>query len=146
MKRKIPIMAVLLLFAMGAQKDGSNPESKLKMLPRVADLIQAKTVQAEKPIAAVSPSLSVQYVTKGQNVFVECIVTGISFRESDRATQKIGKMLIWVDGRQKQEADGAAFIIKGLTAGSHHVKLEVVTMKNKPYGISKEFTVTIPTI
>ncbi len=145
MKRKIPIMAVLLLFAMGAQKDGSNSETKLKILPRAAAFIQAKTVQAEKSVTAVSPSLSVQYVTKGKNVFVECIVTGISFRESDRATQKIGKMLIWVDGRLKQEAGGAAFIIKGLPAGSHHVKLEVVNMKNKPYGLSKEFTVAIPT-
>ncbi|MGG5253067.1 hypothetical protein ACQYAD_06180 [Neobacillus sp. SM06] len=146
MKRKIPIIAILLLFAAGCQKDSLNPEIKAKIFPLAADFIQTRTVQAEKPLAAVSPSLSVQYVIKGQNVFVECIVTGISFRESDRATQKIGKMLVWVDGRQKQEADGAAFIIKGLTAGSHHVKLEVVNLKNEPYGISKEFTVTIPTI
>ncbi|XJZ28382.1 hypothetical protein ACF5W4_06205 [Bacillota bacterium Lsc_1132] len=142
----LPIIIIMLLIAAGCQKNIPKPESKRIIMPIAADFIHAKTAQAAKPLSNESPSLSVQYETRGQNVFVECIVTGISFRESDRSKQKIGKILISIDGRQKQEASGAAFIIKGLTAGSHHVKLEVVNLENKPYGLSEEFTVSVPTI
>src|SRR5689334_17232191 len=55
------------------------------------------------------PSFFVQYETKGNNVFVECILTGISFREADTSKQKIGKMVIWIDGQKKQEVTTAAF-------------------------------------
>jgi hypothetical protein len=90
------------------------------------------------------PSLFVQYETKGNNVFVECILTGISFRESDKSKQKIGKMVVWIDGRKKQEVTSAAFIVKGLSPGNHKLKLEVVQLNNKSYGIMKEFLVNIP--
>jgi hypothetical protein len=86
----------------------------------------------------------VQYETKGNNVFVECILTGISFRESDKSKQKIGKMVVWIDGRKKQEVTSAAFIVKGLSPGNHKLKLEVVQLNNESYGIMKEFLVNIP--
>lgn len=90
------------------------------------------------------PSLDVRHHVKENQVMVECIVIGISFRESDHGKQKAGKMVIWVDGEIKSEAASAAFIIKGLTSGSHKIKIEVVNLHNEPYGLSKEFMVKIP--
>jgi hypothetical protein len=90
------------------------------------------------------PSMFVQYESKGNNVFVECIVTGVTFREKDQLNRKVGKMIVWVDGKKSQEVSTAAFIVKDLAAGNHKVKLEVVDKNNKPYGISKEFMVNIP--
>jgi hypothetical protein len=91
-----------------------------------------------------SPSLYVQTKTKGNNVFVECILTGVSFRQSDQQDRKVGKLVIWLDGKKTKEVNSAAFIIKGLPPGEHTVKLEVVDLKNVPYGITQEFLVNIP--
>lgn len=90
------------------------------------------------------PTLLVQHETKGKDVLVECIVTGISFRESNQSSQKIGKMVIWVDGKRNREVTTAAFIIKGLSQGTHKVRLEVVKLNNEPYGLVKEFMVNVP--
>jgi len=91
-----------------------------------------------------NPSFFVSAKTKGNNVYVECILSGISFRESDQNGQKAGKLIIWLDGKKTQEVNSAAFIIKGLPHGKHEVKLEVVDLKNKPYGITNVFLVNIP--
>lgn len=91
-----------------------------------------------------TPSLYVQSRTKGNNVFVECILSGISFRQSDQDERKVGKLVIWLDGKRTKEVNTAAFIIKGLPPGEHMVKLEVVDLKNVPYGVTKEFLVNIP--
>ncbi|MDR7076407.1 hypothetical protein J2Y03_001410 [Neobacillus niacini] len=91
-----------------------------------------------------NPTLFVQSKVKSNNVFVECILTGISFRESDQKVQKVGKVIIWLDGKRTQEVNTAAFIIKNLPPGRHEVKLEVVDLKNVSYGLTNEFLVNIP--
>jgi len=96
------------------------------------------------PHQSPTSSFIVKHVQKKDNVLVECIVSGVSFRESDSSKQAVGKILISVDGKKWSEADSAAFIIKGLLPGKHHVKLEVVDLQNKPYGLSKDFVVNIP--
>lgn len=89
------------------------------------------------------PSLFVHHQTKGEQVLIECIVTGISFRETDQSKEKIGKIVVWVDGKKKTEVNAAAFIIKGFSPGSHLVKLEMVNLNNVSYGMAKEFVVKI---
>ncbi len=90
-----------------------------------------------------TPTFFVQSKIKDNNVFVECILSGISFRESEQKNQKIGKLVIWLDGKREKEVNTAAFIIKGLKPGNHEVKLEVVDLNNVPYGLTKEFLVNI---
>ncbi|MCM3568783.1 hypothetical protein [Neobacillus mesonae] len=89
------------------------------------------------------PELMVQHKIKGNIVLVECIVNGITFRQSDHKNQKVGKIIVWIDGQRTSEVDAAAFIIKGLKPGTHNIKLEVVNLKNVPYGLNKEFSVRI---
>ncbi|MEH7305311.1 hypothetical protein [Neobacillus drentensis] len=89
------------------------------------------------------PSLFVQHQIKGETVFINCIVTGISFRETDHSKKRFGKIVIWIDGKKKSEVNAAAFMIKGLSPGSHSVKLEVVDLNNASYGMEKEFMVKI---
>lgn len=90
------------------------------------------------------PSLYVQHEIKGNNLFIECIVTGISFRESDQTKQKIGKLVVFIDGEKSTEVTSAALIVKGLSQGSHKVKIVVVDLKDEPYGLANEFMVNIP--
>jgi hypothetical protein len=90
------------------------------------------------------PSLYVQHETKGNQVRVECIVTGISFREDVDSGEKVGKMAVWIDGKRISEFATAVFIIKNLAPGSHKIKLELVNPNNELYGLSNEFIVNIP--
>ncbi|MCL6571622.1 MAG: hypothetical protein K6T88_08045, partial [Bacillus sp. (in: Bacteria)] len=80
------------------------------------------------------PLLEVKHEIKGNLVLIECIVTGISFREFDNSKQKIGKIVVWIDGKKNTEAASAAFIIKGLKPGSHKVMVEMVNLNDEPYG------------
>lgn len=143
----LQIMLVAMLLTVGYQGEVQKSETKLGMAPFKANFLGGqKVLAAQLQKADSSSSLSVQYQTRNQNVFVECVVTGVSFRDSDRSTQKIGKIIIWMDGKRQQEATGAAFIVKNVPPGDHHLKIEVVSLDNKPYGMSKEFTVHIPGI
>ncbi|WHY87966.1 hypothetical protein QNH39_09060 [Neobacillus novalis] len=147
MKGVIPKALILLLtgITIGCQKDLPKPETKPKIVimePTYKNQFEILPVynQNSKEI----PSLIVNHKTRGSQVMVECIVTGISFRESDRTKDKVGKMVIWIDGKRTSEASSAAFIIKGLSPGSHKLKLEVVKLNYEPYGLAKEFMVNIP--
>jgi hypothetical protein len=147
LKGVIPKGLILLLMGVtiGCQKDLPKPETK----PKVVIIEQTNKNQFEiLPVYNQNfkeiPTLIVSHKTRGSQVMVECIVTGISFRESDRTKENVGKMVVWIDGKRTSEASAAAFIIKGLSPGSHKLKLEVVKLNNEPYGLAKEFMVNIP--
>ena len=89
------------------------------------------------------PSLFVQHQIKGDSVLINCIVSGISFRETDHSKSKFGKIVVWIDGKKKSEVHSAAFLIKEFPPGRHMIKLEVVDLNDVPYGLKKEFMVNI---
>ncbi|MEW9050347.1 MAG: hypothetical protein AB2392_04270 [Neobacillus sp.] len=95
-----------------------------------------------KVYAEHQPSFFVQYETKNKDLLVQCILTGISFRET--SGKKLGKLIVSVDGEKIQEATAAAFIVKNLPVGEHKVTLDVVDLNDKPFGLTKEFMVNIP--
>lgn len=91
-----------------------------------------------------APQFFVRHLVKGKNVYVECIIPGVSFREdSGQNTAKIG---LRVDGRKQEDVTSAAFIIKNLPAGSHTIQLDVLKKDNTSFhnDLKKEFTVRIP--
>ena len=110
----------------------------------MSNVTHAEAVPVNHENSSKMPSFIVQHQVKGNNIFVECILTGISFRESDQTRQKIGKLIVSIDGKKSQEVVSAAFIMKNLSPGEHKVKLEVVNLNNEPYGLMKEFLVNIP--
>ncbi|MED3624348.1 hypothetical protein G4Z05_01540 [Bacillus thermocopriae] len=123
MMKRIPILIVLInLLVMTCAIDVTNAEEKKNEFP----------------------SLFVHHETRGSTILVECLVTGITFRESGPSKKNHGKIIVWVDGLKKFEATKAAFMIKGLSPGGHKIKLEVVDLHNVPYGLTKEFLVNIP--
>lgn len=129
----------------GCQKKIPKPETKPKIIFNdQTSTEQSVILPVYKPNSKEIPSLVVQHETRGNDVFVECIVTGISFRESDHSKEKIGKIVVWIDGRRIKEVASVAFILKGLSGGNHRLKLEVVQLNNVSYGLMKEFSVTIP--
>ncbi|MFF2445969.1 hypothetical protein ACFVSW_02620 [Neobacillus sp. NPDC058068] len=143
----IPKALIILLMGitMGCQKDLPKPETKPKIvIMELTNRKQFETLPVYNQNTNEIPSLIVNHETRGSQVMIECIVTGISFRETDRSKDKVGKMVVWIDGKRASEASAAAFIIKGLSPGSHKLKIEVVKLNNEPYGLTKEFMVNIP--
>lgn len=115
-----------------------EPEVKLKVVPM-------STIQAEEELPVMMETYSedfrVQHHVKDKRVFVECIIPTISFREN---SNRQGKILLYVNGNKKEEISTAAFVIKGLTKGKHHIRLVVVKPNHEPYGLEREFAVSIP--
>jgi len=148
LKRIVPFIILLFLLAgivSGCQKELLKPETEPKIVSMdLSSYFHAEIVPVYNQNLKEIPSLFIQHEIKGNQVLVECIVNGVSFRESDHSKQKIGKMIVWVDGKKYSEVTSAAFIIKGLSPGGHKLKLEVVKLNNEPYGLTKEFIVNIP--
>ncbi|UTE71207.1 hypothetical protein M1I95_12980 [Rossellomorea marisflavi] len=93
--------------------------------------------------AHVENSLSVKHLTRGNEVLVECIATGVTFTDRQKGATA-GKIVIRSGtANVYEEHRTAAFIIKGMPKGTHLIELEVVGMDNKPLGMKKKFYVTI---
>jgi hypothetical protein len=132
------LLFFLLLTGCQSQKDMPEPEVKFSVIPM-------STVNTEHDMPAVTSQAKepfmVQHHVRGSNVYIECMIPSISFRE-DSSNQ--GKIILYIDGVKKEEIQTAAFIVKGLGSGNHRVKLEVVKPNNEPYQLQKEFMVSIP--
>ncbi|WP_044022674.1 hypothetical protein [Bacillus sp. SG-1] len=126
---------ILLLFILclaGCKEDIPEPESFGFELEAKAAThsSQAKT------------EVTVRHIVQGSQVYVECIAPGITFTSGK--TGKKGKIVVSVDGKRFNEYHTAAFVIKGLNKGIHHVKLDIVANDNKSLGLQKQFYITIP--
>ncbi|MBP2240004.1 hypothetical protein J2Z40_000557 [Cytobacillus eiseniae] len=133
-------IAFSILAITGCQKDIPEPEAKISVQP-----LQVVQMNNDIPVSVfeineIEP-FYVNHKVDGQNVFIECIIQGISFRET--AASNRGKIILYVNGIKKEEISSAAFIVKGLPIGRNHLKLVVVKADNSAIVIEKEFDVTI---
>jgi hypothetical protein len=127
------------LFLMGFQNNMEN-SAQLDILP-VIDLSPMEDVPVTAKSKEKNDPFFVKHKVNGKEVFIECIVQGITFR--DNGANK-GKIHLYVDGVKKEEISAAAFIVRGLPSGTHQIKLEVVQADDSQLQMTKEFYVTIP--
>lgn len=131
----------LLLLSAGCQQDKPKPETKLVVQP-----VTSTTSYQDIPVLATMQNSKepflVQHHVRGKNVFIECFVPGITFRETNASNQ--GKIILYVNGKKKEYISSAAFIVKGLSSGTHRIKLEVIKGENPAPMMEKEFYVSIP--
>jgi hypothetical protein len=127
------IFFLLIICLAGCKEDMPEPESF------------GTEVTAEA--ATISPQdktdVTVRHIVQGSHVYVECIAPGITFTSGNSSSKK-GKIVVSVDGKRFNEYHTAAFVIKGLKKGIHHVKLEILSKDNKSLGLKKQFYITIP--
>jgi hypothetical protein len=134
---------ILFLFVLAAcQKDIPEPETKLEVEP-----VNAIELASDIPVSGVESSSTknpfyVRHQVRGREVLVECIVQGISF--SGQSAKDKGKILLYVDGKKKEDISSAAFIIKGLSSGKHRIRLELVKENQPSSKLKREFYVSIP--
>jgi hypothetical protein len=126
---------LLLLFIIclaGCKEDMPEPESFGTELEAEAASLSS---QDKKEV-------TVRHIVQGSHVYVECIAPGITFTSGKPG--KKGKIVVSVDGKRFDEYNTAAFVIKGLNKGIHHVKLDIVAKDNTSLGLQKQFYITIP--
>nr|WP_144925019.1 hypothetical protein [Paenibacillus bovis] len=118
---------IILLFLSGCKQEVPEPE---------ALTVEATELQKKDFSQAI-----IKHNVHGRNVLVECNVKDIHF--ANTASKNNGKVLLYVNNRLYNEYNTAAFVVKGLKSGTHKLKVELVDLNNKSYGVSKEFLVTI---
>ncbi|MCR2820838.1 DUF2846 domain-containing protein [Lederbergia panacisoli] len=103
-------------------------------LPEPESLIAEASDHSNRP-----QIMDIRHVVEGQNVKIECIISGVSFVSGKNQ----GKVLLYVDGQRYGEFNTAAFIVKNLEPGTHRLKIDVVKQNNESFGINHQFLVTI---
>lgn len=102
----------------------------------------------EKPMfngqkVSANENLKIMHLVKGNNVYIECIVPGMSF-VSDKGTEnKEGYIQLYINGKKLMKYQRAAFVIKDLPKGNHDIKLEFIYRHNQSSRVAKEFSVHI---
>lgn len=141
MDKKVVLIVVLLLGFVGCSKNIPKPEAKLILNP-----VQVVNMSNEIPVFQTQNEdrLFVHYFVRGKDLFVECMVPDISFRDQEDVHKPKGKIRLYVDGHFKEDITSAAFIIKGLNKGSHKIRLQVLRNNNTPYHLEKLIDVNIP--
>lgn len=80
---------------------------------------------------------------EGGNVYVECVISDFDFSKRGEDQSGDGFLNLYLNGKKVDEIYTAAFVIKGLPTGKHHIKLELVHNDGSSYGIEKDFEVTV---
>ncbi|WP_408010863.1 hypothetical protein ACJROX_11295 [Pseudalkalibacillus sp. A8] len=140
-KKRLFIFALALCFLSGCQVQGSG---KIQKVTIEKDPSIFKAVGVTSP--ATSLSMTVRHMISNNNVFVECYVPEFEFtEESSQNTQKKGHLRISVDHQKPYPVYKAAFIVKDLPRGKHHIDVTLVDTKGEAIkGLNEEFMVTIP--
>lgn len=141
MKRNILILLVIFVLT-ACHKDIPEPETKMEASLPVNGETAEPLISVSGVESAAKDPFYVRHQIKGKDVLVECIVQDVSFRK--QSSKEKGKIILYVNGKKKDEIHSAAFIIKGLPSGKHRIGLELVKGKNAEASSKRDFIVVIP--
>jgi PBP1b-binding outer membrane lipoprotein LpoB len=141
MKRNILILLVIFVLT-ACHKDIPEPEIKMEASFPVNGETAEPLISVSGVESAAKDPFYVRHQIKGKDVLVECIVQDVSFRK--QSSKEKGKIILYVNGKKKDEIHSAAFIIKGLPSGKHRIGLELVKGKNAEASSKRDFIVVIP--
>lgn len=120
----------------GCQKDLPEPEAIIERTS--VSTSSSKTVPVFQN--GNQEQFLVQYHINHGHLFIGCFIPDISFRNHSKSEK--GKIIIFIDGKKKQEVESAAFIIKDLTKGQHTIKLKAIGL-NSDFEKTTQFNVNI---
>lgn len=131
----------MFVFLSGCQKDIPEPET---VAVKPVKIYTAADEVAAQPMAAADQQVFfVRHQIKGNSLYVECIIPGVSFREESGRDQ--AKIRIFLNGKQTEEVTAPAFIMNNLSKGKHRVRLEILRNDNSQMdpALAKEFSIVI---
>jgi hypothetical protein len=129
----LTFLFMIVTILVSCQNDKPKPETKREfslVAPESAYASSFVTEEKEDPFF-------VKHHVKERDVYIECIVKGASFRE------KNAKIIVYIDGKKKEEITNSAFVLKGLKPGKHQIQLQLKKAKNSNSGIIEEFNVLV---
>lgn len=128
--KKMMLLAFALLVLSGCKEKMPEPESFSFANKAEAANREQKTV-------------SIKHMVQGNQVYIECIVPGVTFTTEKKGAKK-GKIIVRSNtGNLYKEYHTAAFVIKGLPKGVHLLNVEIVGKNNQSFGMKEQFYVTI---
>ncbi|QHE61184.1 MULTISPECIES: hypothetical protein [Rossellomorea] len=128
--KKMMMLAFALLVLSGCKEKMPEPESF-----SFANKVEAAN-REQKPV-------SIKHMVQGNQVYIECIVPGVTFTSEKKGAKK-GKIIVRSNtGNLYKEYHTAAFVIKGLPKGVHLLNVEIVGKNNQSFGMKEQFYVTI---
>lgn len=83
----------------------------------------------------------VKHHVRGKDVYVECYIPSFSFQKSNLSGE--GYIHLYVDNKKVDKITTAAFIVRGLSTGSHNIKLDIINPNLNQNHLSKQFQVNI---
>ncbi|WP_100404590.1 hypothetical protein [Bacillus solitudinis] len=92
-------------------------------------------------------TLKVNHEIRDGDVYVECLIHPFTFKEEKvgHAHQDgEGHIRLYINEQHIDTIFKPAFIIRGLPAGNHEVKVEVVKNDKTRYDLEESFTVSLP--
>ncbi|MCE4048429.1 MULTISPECIES: hypothetical protein [Bacillaceae] len=135
--KKILMFCIPALFLLnGCNNDVPDPQVKEE--GQAAMNLGSETALASAYVQ--SQDITVHYLIKGNNVYIDCKAPSLSFRED--SGKETGKIILEMDGKTVGEYKSAAFVVRNVESGQHQALLKIINNK----GINlfqKEFTVTI---
>jgi hypothetical protein len=131
-----------MLVACGNNKP--EPETTVKAVPFTA-IHQQEKAEMEVMSRPNKQQIQIQYHVKGHDVYVDCYIPHFTFQKNKKKNVNgEGHLVLYLNGKKVDEITTAAFILKGLPAGKHKLKVEMVHNDSTTYHISNEIEVSIP--
>ncbi|WP_456275611.1 hypothetical protein [Bacillus sp. AK128] len=144
MKTMLMLFSLLLITACGTD-DPKPPEASLQDVQEVSVSTSGLAVEAAATATIDEQNVTIRHKVKDKNVYVEVVIPGFNFSSADDKKKVDGEGFIhlYLNGKKVDEIHQAAFIVKGLPAGEHQIKIELVHNDSTSYGIEEEFKVSV---
>ncbi|MDX5475323.1 MAG: hypothetical protein LPK00_07265 [Bacillaceae bacterium] len=139
----LTLLSIQLIMLTGCRDNPEPPEAAASaMLPSSFSDIHMKTATKRTD----ELTMSVHHFIKDGKLYVECIVSpNFEFlSKTGKNEEGKGYIELLVNGKKVDEFTQGAFIVKNLNKGKHNIKLKLLRLDGKEYGITKDFTISIP--
>ncbi|ART76227.1 hypothetical protein ACQCU1_05870 [Sutcliffiella horikoshii] len=141
MKKSMIIIICLVTLALGGCKEEQQkPESEGVSGGEVMEVLSTHTTSDKKDI-----SMTIHHTVKGQDIYLECIITpNFEFKES-RETKKQGEgqVVVYLDNKKWGNFAKGAFILKDVPRGKHNLTVKLLHNDLTEYGIEQTIQVEI---
>jgi hypothetical protein len=127
----------MTLSLIACQRDVPEPETKMVVSAAQIPIVTGVVSNKGDPFL-------VKAFVKGNDVFVECVISNFSFHKQDKVGTRTGKLLVYVDGKKFDEFHTAAFIIRELSRGNHRITLQIINNNGQITSLKKDLIISIP--
>ncbi|WP_226681111.1 hypothetical protein [Sutcliffiella horikoshii] len=137
------MMIIICLFTLalgGCKEDQQKPESEGASGVEVMEVLSTNTMSDNKDI-----SMTIHHSVKGQDIFLECIITpDFEFKENrEIKKQGEGQVVVYLDNKKWGNFAKGAFVLKDVPTGKHSLTIKLLHNDLTEYGIEQTIQIDI---